>query len=289
MKTLYQRSDEELERLRDKLTWPEEPNITPGAAMAAEATAIVEAELRWETEPVARNCGSGAGVVATAQDMVTEELARRVDDRQRAAVLQRMIEAEDKKPVRKRAPIVNPSHAWTWLGDAKVWMEVAVGLDQHSRKPNAGIHDHNESNVAHVATGFAFELVYKCLVVGEFEPLLQKHSCQFLHDRLTPETQARLETIMVANGWSDSNACVKYLDERMSNADRKYWMVNPDRARRRGFSVGTSFIVADSPMAIARLGLVLFGILPLATTKLRQAQRAWDYLVRMQSSVPLQE
>lgn len=282
MTTLYQKGDDQLERLRDRLTLPAESNRISSDTIEAEAAEVVEKERRWGSEPAPPDFGSGAQLVAEARRLVTEELARRVDDRRLAAVLQRKIDAENKKPEEKRAVIVSPYHASTWPGDAKVWMEVAVGLDQASRTPDSDIRDHYKSNVAHVATGFAFELTYKCLLVGEFEPFVQTHSCQSLHDRLAPDTQARLKTIMAKQGWSSATECVKYLDEHMSNADRKYWMVNPDRTRRTGRSEGTGFIVADGPMAIGRLGQVLFRLLPLATCKLSQARRAWNYWMRTQ-------
>ena len=80
----------------------------------------------------------------------------------------------------------------------------------------------------------------------------------------------------------NATQCVTYLDEAMSNADRKYWMVNPDRARRTGRMQGTGFMVADSPMAIGRMGEILFRLIALATAKLHQARRAWTCLKRQQ-------
>lgn len=278
MTTLYQRSDDELKRLLEGLTSRAELNSSD--AMVAEAADIIENERRFGSGPVPPHTRSGAQLIETARSIVTEELVKREDDRELAVVLQRKIDAENGKPAKERASIVSPYHASTWPGDAKVWMEVAVGLDQGSRGPGSDIRDHNKSNVAHVATGFAFELMYKCLLVGEFEPFLQKHSCLSLHQRLNPDTQTRLETAMMQQGWSSATECVTYLDERMSNADRKYWMVNPDRTRRTGRSNGAGFIIADGPMAIARLGQVLFKLLPLATWKLSQARRAWDYRLR---------
>ena len=280
MTTLYQRSDEELKRLLDRLTSGAESNGNSFEAVVAEAAGVIEKEGRFGSGPVPPHTGSGAQLVAMARSMVTEELVQRVDDRKLAALLQRKIDAENRKPAKERAPIVSPYHASTWPGDAKIWMEVAVGLDRGSRGTNSNIHDHNKSNVAHVATGFAFELTYKSLLVGEFEPFLQKHSCLSLHQRLASDTKTRLEAIMVKQGWSTATECVTYLDQRMSNADRKYWMVNPDRTRRTRQSEGTGFIVADGPMAIARLGKVLFTLLPMATSKLSRARRAWDYLHR---------
>ena len=285
MKTLYQMGENELERLHERLTRSSETSGAEFDALAAEVSSIIETERRSGFESVPPVGGSKAELIATARAMVGDELARRVDDRDLAAVLQRKMEAEDAKSARERGLIVSPYHVWTWLGDAKVWMEVAVDLDRGSRGPDSDIRDHYKSNVAHVATGLAFELTYKGLLVGEFEPFLQKHSCQSIHERLGSETQARLETIMTENGWPDATSCVRYLDERMSNADRKYWMVNPDRVRRTGVSEGTGFIVADGPMAIARLGQVLFRVLPLAIGKVRRAQRAWDYRERTQRTV----
>ena len=261
---------------------PAESNRNSSDTIEAEAAEVVENERRSMSELAPPASRSGAQLITEARRLVTEELANRVDDQRLAAVLQRKIDAEYKKPPKKRAAIVSPYHVSTWPGDAKVWMEVAVGLDQASRAPDSSLRDHCKSNVAHVATGFAFELAYKCLLVGEFEPFVQTHSCQLLHDRLAPDTQARVSTIMAEQGWSSATACVKYLDERMSNKDRKYWMVTPDRTRETGRSKGTGFIVADSPMAIGRLGQVLLGILPLVTCKLSQARRAWDYRHRSQ-------
>ena len=280
MKTLYQKSQNELEQLHERLTRSSETSGAEFDALVAEGSSTIETERKLGFELVAPVSGSKADVIATARRMVGEELARRVDDRNLAAVLQRKIEAEKANPAKKRRPIVNPRHVRTWLGDARVWMEVAIELDQASRGPGSDIRDHHKSNVAHVATGLAFELAYKGLLVAEFEPFLQKHSCESIHERLPPDTQARLETIMMENGWSDATTCVRYLDERMSNADRKYWMVNPNRTRRTRVSEGPGFIIADGPMAIARLGQILFKVLPLARRKVGQATRAWDYRER---------
>lgn len=278
MKTLYQCNDHELEQLRDRLTSHNGLNGAGSDAIVAEAAEIIESERR--SRPSRQDSGSGGGSLTTALRMVTDELAQRTDDRKLAAVLEQKVDAENRKPARQRAPIVNPRHVWTWLGDAKVWMEVGMGLDRDSRGRSSDIRDPSKSNVAHAATGFAFELAYKCLLVAEFEPFVQKHSCEFLHERLAPDTQARLEGIMVQDGWPSASACLKYLDEHMSNADRKYWMVNPDRTRRTGWARGTTFVVADSPMTIARLGAILFEMLRLAERELGRAVRGWDYLDR---------
>ena len=205
MATLFQTSDDELERLQEELTH-RQSNETGSDALVVLAARIVETERRSGVGPAAAGAKADSSLIEVARGMVAEEVAKRVDDRRLAAVLHQKLVDEHTKPPKKSASIVSPLHVWTWVGDAKVWMEMAVALDRDSRGTGSDIQDHNKANVAHVATGFAFELVYKCLLVAEFEPFLQSHSCRCLHERLPCDTQEILEAIMIENGWPECDA-----------------------------------------------------------------------------------
>ena len=112
MKTLYQMGENELGRLHDMLTGSSETSGAEFDALSAEGSTIIETERRSGFESVPPVGSSKADLIATAKAMVGNELARRVDDRNLATVLQRKIEADDAKPARERGLIVNPYHVW---------------------------------------------------------------------------------------------------------------------------------------------------------------------------------
>ena len=164
----------------------------------------------------------------------------------------------------------NLGASFFWLGEAQVWMDTAVRLDAESNRPQKnGNHDRNKLNVAHVCTGLAFELAYKSLLVAEFKPLERTHSVEELHEKLEEETQEIVEGYIKRAGWKDSTSLLKYLDERMTHSDRKYWMENP--WKKGGAGVG--FAISAKNMTIPELAPILRDLVILASEKMKKAHK----------------
>ena len=157
-------------------------------------------------------------------------------------------------------------------GIGKHWygMDTAARLDNESNRPQRnGHHDRNKLNVAHVCTGFAFELAYKSLIIADFKPIEQTHKVEKLHGMLKEETQGIVEKYITEEGWKDSASLLKYLDESMTHSDRKYWMENP---WKKG-GAATGFVIADGIMSIPGLTPILCKLVNLGRQNLDKAMK----------------
>ena len=160
--------------------------------------------------------------------------------------------------------------ASSWYREALVWMDTAARLDNESNRPQRnGHHDRNKLNVAHVCTGFAFELAYKSLIIADFKPIEQTHKVEKLHGMLKEETQGIVERYITKEGWEDSASLLKYLDESMTHSDRKYWMVDP---WKKG-GAANNFMIADGIMSIPGLNPILCKLVILGKQNLDKAMK----------------
>ena len=158
--------------------------------------------------------------------------------------------------------------------EAQVWMDTAVRLDYESnrRVKNSSNINHIKLNVAHVCTGLAFELAYKSLIIADFQPIEKTHKVEKLHGILKEETQEIVEGYIKEMGWENSTHLLKYLDESMTNSDRKYWMENPWKKGKKG-GAGNSFILADGIMSIPGLAPMLSKLANLGAQNLDKAKK----------------
>ena len=156
-----------------------------------------------------------------------------------------------------------------WPREAQVWMDTAVRLDYESNLhvKKSGF-DVNKLNVAHVCTGLAFELAYKSLIIADFKPIEKTHSVEKLHGMLKKETEKIVEGYITEAGWKDSVSLLKYLDERMTHRDRKYWMDDP--WKRGGTGVG---FVRKGIMTIPELAPILHKLVNLGAHNLEKARK----------------
>lgn len=122
-----------------------------------------------------------------------------------------------------------------WLGDSQVWMKTALEKDRTSGRGSDGGTDHHELNVAHVCAGLAFELVLKALAKSEGGQVVVRHDSDTCYQALSQQSRTRVDRAVKMHTSLDIGDFLQYLDERMCNPDRKYWMV--DRQGRQG-SVG---------------------------------------------------
>ena len=180
----------------------------------------------------------------------------------------------NQKTGEKRKPHANVYAASTWPGGAQAWMDVAVRLDVESGRSRANDHiNHHKLNVAHVCTGLAFELAYKSLLVAEFKLPEKTHSIEKLHKMLKEKTKRIVGEWIKKAGWKESVDLLKYLDERMANPDRKYWMDNPWKTAKTGVSQGTSFVIAIGIMTIPELAPISYKLVNLGAENLTKARK----------------
>ena len=154
--------------------------------------------------------------------------------------------------------------------EAQVWMDTAVHLDYESNRhvKNSPTNE-IKLNVAHVCTGLAFELAYKSLIIADFKPIERTHEVEKLHGMLKEETQEIVEGYIKEMGWENSTHLLKYLDERMTHPDRKYWMENP---WKKG-GTGNSFMIAEGIMSISGLAPILCKLVNLGIQNLEKARK----------------
>ena len=141
-----------------------------------------------------------------------------------------------------------------WLGDSIAWMEAAVFMDNSSgRSRTKGKQmDHHRANVAHVATGYAYELLMKSIAKADDTELKPSHSVKETFSELGEERKQEIRTAMVKHGVQDAEKHFDYVDESMCHKDRKYWMFEKDM-----WSAGaTGFMIADGVLSIDGLARI---------------------------------
>lgn len=139
-----------------------------------------------------------------------------------------------------------------WYGDSFAWMRVAVREDAESgRVQQPGAMDHHRLNVALVSAGIAIELIYKVLLIADRVKTISEHNITKLHGLLEAR-KSHVEEILLTEGWESVEDYLRFMDERLRHADRRYWMSNPAK-RKRG---GQSFAIAIEPMTVPSLARV---------------------------------
>lgn len=123
-----------------------------------------------------------------------------------------------------------------WLGDSQVWME--TGVEKHTQFEQSGRTNHSVYNVGHVCAGIAFELVFMALAVSESRPYSKKHGAVKNFSSLGKESRQAIKAIIEQVADCSLDDFLKYLDERMSDSDRKYWGYN-----KEGGGGGVGFVV----------------------------------------------
>lgn len=168
---------------------------------------------------------------------------------------------------REHIPLGHRARIFGWIGDSQVWMKTAVKLDQMSGRGQGGEENINAANVAHVCTGFAFELVLKALVVSEGVDIKRTHKTSVVYGMLREGTKSEIAALIQEGGMSEKYL-FDYLDERMSHPDRKYWMVNP---KQQNASMG--FVQNIEGLVIPDLAVLHEAIVGIATHK--AFERRW--------------
>lgn len=120
-------------------------------------------------------------------------------------------------------------------GDSQVWMTIAIQLHGTKRTPRTPHHvpspyrypKENELNVAYVCAGYAFELLFKVLVKLSGKQPIPKHEPSVAFGQISQKYRVDIERIARRHGWDDVSALLKFLDESLCHADRKYWGQSP--------------------------------------------------------------
>ena len=117
-----------------------------------------------------------------------------------------------------------------YIGDAKVWMRVALELHGPNAKAFAEgklglrVYPHaNQLNVAAVCAGYAFELVIKALIRGGLKEPTDGHMPRDVLKQMSPCLQNRVRSMIVAHGWVRPDHFICFLREDFCHKDRKYW------------------------------------------------------------------
>ena len=115
-----------------------------------------------------------------------------------------------------------------YWGDAQVWMCIAKMLyrrnnietfDEGIQYPNT-----NELNVASVCAGYAFELIYKVLVMVGGQQPKGTHRPSVAHADLYEQDRIEVERIITNHGWMNIEYFLSHLNDELCHTDRKYWM-----------------------------------------------------------------
>lgn len=128
-----------------------------------------------------------------------------------------------------------------YLGDAKVWMEIADELYERN-VPDAGIESCglagfpglNEVNVAAVCAGYAFELLFETLLRADQKEPEGVHPPSRTYARLEQSVQAEVSAIAARHGWARIDEFMDYLDNDLCKPARKYWMRPTNGGPARG-------------------------------------------------------
>ena len=139
----------------------------------------------------------------------------------------------------------------TWLGDSRVWMQTAIEKDRKSGRGRVvgGDIEHHELNVAHVCAGLAFELAFKALAKSEGRNIIAKHESEYNYKNLSADSQTKIKNFVESSTTHKMDNLLEYLDERMCNPARKYWMVGKD-GKSGG---GTGFVTGIGELTIPYL------------------------------------
>ena len=118
-----------------------------------------------------------------------------------------------------------------YLGDAKVWMTLAYELHQRNVQDTEtafrnlrGFPEMNEMNVAAVCAGYAFELLFKVMVMADFKEPRAKHEPSVAYRNLNATVQRQVDAIATKYGWQRTEDLLDYLDNTLCKPARKYWM-----------------------------------------------------------------
>ena len=134
-----------------------------------------------------------------------------------------------------RAPLVN------FLGTSQVWMRTAIHV--FGERPNRQVDELEayELNVADVCAAYAFELVLKALAMSEGQAFRPSHAFESNYLAVSKRSQARMAEIVIRHTPYTINEFIQEMDKRVSDPDRKYWMVGP-RGEQRPVGLGLAVI-----------------------------------------------
>ena len=113
-----------------------------------------------------------------------------------------------------------------WLLDSRTWMSVAIQQLNASDQAEEGGMVLSALNVASVCAGLAFELVLKAFVATEGRTPQVTHSARVTYKELSRESQAAIARSVERHMALPIDAFLQYLDDYMTDKDRKYSMVD---------------------------------------------------------------
>ena len=159
-----------------------------------------------------------------------------------------------------------------FLGDSTAWMETAVLMNDSSiRTAPAGYPvDENRSNVAHVATGYAYELLMKSIANADDAKVEAVHSVKQVFAKLGEGRKQEIRKAMAKHGVRNTESYFGDVDARFCHKDRKYGMIGPDMRSATGGIF--SDLVAGGRLSIDRLARIHQEIADIG----RRALKEWE-------------
>lgn len=159
-----------------------------------------------------------------------------------------------------------------WLKDSIAWMEAAVLMNDSSirNRPEGQPVEHNRLNVAHVATGYAYELLMKSIAKADDVDINPVHSTGEVFAELGDERQREIRKAMAKHGIENTEQYLAEVNERMCHKDRKYWMIGKDMWSATGGVF--SDVVSGGRLSIDRLAQIHQEIVPIGW----QALEEWE-------------
>ena len=158
-----------------------------------------------------------------------------------------------------------------FLGDSTAWMEAAVLMNDSSiRTAPAGYPvDENRSNVAHVATGYAYELLMKSIANADDAKVEAVHSVKQVFAKLGEGRKQEIRKAMAKHGVRDTESYFGDVDARFCHKDRKYGMIGRDMRSATGGIVSE---LAGGRLSIDRLARIHQEIADIG----RRALKEWE-------------
>ena len=93
--------------------------------------------------------------------------------------------------------------------------------------------------------------MYKVLLIADRVKTISEHNITKLHGLLETR-KSQVESILIGEEWASVESFLRFMDESLRHADRRYWMSNPAKGTREA----TGFAIATGPMTVPSLARV---------------------------------
>ena len=121
---------------------------------------------------------------------------------------------------------MNAHSSKDFLQNAIIWMDIALMLDKEIELYiQSGQRHHWRSvsmhNISYIALGYAFELLYKCLLICTITKVPLAHDVRYLHKTLRSDIRNQIEDIIKENGMEVENF-LEFMSDGLEPSVRRY-------------------------------------------------------------------